>query len=206
MNLPNKITLIRMLLVPIMIVVIFLPYINSNEAELFWGITIGQLIFLILFIIGSFTDFLDGYLARKYNQVTTFGKFLDPIADKMLTITAFLYLIKLGYVQIWIVAIIILREFIVSGIRLVVAKKDVVIAASLWGKIKTTVTMVTIIFILFNEFNLGKYTYNDNEVLNSIFGNVGIISCVLLLVTTVLTVQSGLDYFLKSKNYIFESM
>lgn len=201
MTLPNKITIFRICLVPLMIITAYLPYIN--DFILFWNISIGQLVILVLFIIGSLSDFLDGYIARKSNCVTTFGKFLDPIADKILTVAALLYLVKLGYVEVWIVLIIVLREFIVSGIRLITAKKDIVIAASFLGKLKTTITMVTIIFLLFNEFSLGQYTY---EGALPWVGNVGIIGISLLFITVIVTIWSGLDYFIKSRKHIFESM
>jgi CDP-diacylglycerol--glycerol-3-phosphate 3-phosphatidyltransferase len=203
MTLANKITIFRICLVPIMIITAYMPYINDNY--LFWNISIGQLIILALFIIGSLSDFLDGYIARKRQQVTTFGKFLDPIADKILTITALLYLVKLDMIEVWIVLIIILREFIVSGIRLITAKKDIVIAASFFGKLKTVITMITIIWLLFNEFNLGGVTFGGSAWL-SWMGNTGLVGAILLLVTVIATIGSGADYFIKSREHLFESM
>ncbi|MDR2867767.1 MAG: CDP-diacylglycerol--glycerol-3-phosphate 3-phosphatidyltransferase [Acholeplasmatales bacterium] len=203
MTTPNKITIFRIILVPIIIIIAYIPFLNNYYLTGFFNLSLAQLINAIIFVIGSLSDFLDGFLARKNHQVTTFGKFLDPIADKLLTIAALLYLVKLGYVEVWIVLVILLREFIVSGIRLVVANKNIVIAASIFGKLKTTMTMITIIFIMFNEFGLGAYTMQG--VLPFV-GNVGIVSIVLLFLTVILTLQSGIDYFIKTKDHLFESM
>lgn len=140
MNLPNKITVARMLLIPIMIIV---PYLGFNNI-LFGSVTIGSFITLIIFLIASFTDFLDGYLARKNNLVTTFGKFLDPIADKLLVLSALIMLVEQGIIPGWIPIIIAAREFIVSGIRMLAAGDGKVIAASWYGKVKTVSQMVAI--------------------------------------------------------------
>jgi len=200
MTLANKLTLLRIIIVPIIIIVAYLPFIN--EYRLFFAISIGQLIIIVLFLFGSFTDFLDGYIARKTNTITTFGKFLDPIADKLLTIVAFLYLVKLDYVEVWILLIILLREFMVSGLRLVLANKETVVSASFFGKLKTTFTFVTLTFLLCNEFGLGKYT---NAGCLSFIGNVGIIGIVFLLITVLLTIYSGIDYYLKNKHLLNDS-
>ncbi len=126
MNLPNKITIARILLIPIMIII---PFFGLNNI-VFGGVTLSNLIVLIIFLIASFTDFLDGYIARKNNLVTTFGKFLDPIADKLLVLSALIMLVEQGIVPAWIPIIIAAREFIVSGIRMLAAGEGNVIAAS----------------------------------------------------------------------------
>jgi CDP-diacylglycerol--glycerol-3-phosphate 3-phosphatidyltransferase len=186
LNLPNQLTLFRICLVPVMTIIMYLDVLLIPLN--FFGMTVQQLVILILFILGSISDFLDGYLARKYNLITTFGKFLDPIADKLLTITAFLYLVKLGQVEVWILVLILLREFMISGMRLVLAEKKVVLPAQWSGKIKTTTTMLTLIFLLPNEFNLPIYS------LGSLFNN-SIPGIILLSLTVLLTLYSGIEYF-----------
>ena len=132
MTLPNKITVLRILLIPIMTIIVFIQPLNELIMDIgFVKMPLSQLIFLIIFIIASLTDFLDGYLARKNNQITTFGKFLDPIADKILVVTGFLYLMHIGRIEFWVILVIVLREFAVSGIRLIASKSGEVIAASI---------------------------------------------------------------------------
>ena len=141
MNLPNKLTVFRILLVPIIVI---LAYINIPGEVL--GISTKFIIIDAIFIIASITDKLDGYLARKLKQVTNFGKFLDPIADKILVISVLLLLTELQKIPAWISIVVIFREFLVSGYRLVAAQSDgKVIAASIWGKLKTTIQMIAII-------------------------------------------------------------
>ena len=140
MNLANKLTIFRMILVPIMMV---MPLFNIQGEIL--GISITYIIVDVIFILASITDKLDGYIARSRNQITTFGKFLDPIADKILVIVAMLMLVANNKLPYWIPAIVIIREFAVSGYRLVAVQKDGnVIAASIWGKLKTVTQMVGI--------------------------------------------------------------
>ena len=140
MNLPNKLTVVRMVLVPFFVAFLLLS--GSNES-LKW-------IALVLFIVASLTDFLDGYIARKYNLITNFGKFMDPLADKILTISGMICLIELGRIPSWIVIIIVAREFIISGFRLIAAENGIVIAANYWGKFKTTFQMIMIILMIVN--------------------------------------------------------
>ena len=150
MNLANKITVFRIILVPIILII---PLLNI-QGEL-WGIPLTYLIIDAIFIIASLTDKLDGHIARSRNQITTFGKFLDPIADKILVIVAMLILVEAGRLPAWIPAIVVIREFIVSGYRLIaVEKQGKVIAASIWGKIKTCTQMIGLIiaFIDVNRF------------------------------------------------------
>ena len=140
MNLPNKLTVVRMVLVPFFVASLLLS--GSNES-LKW-------VALVLFVVASLTDFLDGYIARKYNLITNFGKFMDPLADKILTISGMICLIELGRIPSWIVVIIVAREFIISGFRLIAAENGVVIAANYWGKFKTTFQMIMIILMIVN--------------------------------------------------------
>ena len=144
----------------------------------------------ILFIIASFTDFLDGYIARKYNLVTTFGKFIDPLADKLLVMAALLLLNDFGIIPIWITIVILSREFIVTGIRLVAVGAGKVIAASNLGKYKTASTMIALVILLFAPL------YPDLEF----YG------LVILYIGLALTVISGIDYFIKNKEIIMESI
>ena len=141
MNLPNKLTVFRVILV---FVILIISLINMQGTIL--GIPINMFIIDIIFIIASITDKLDGYIARSTNQITTFGKFLDPIADKILVIVSMIILVEHSKIPSWIPAIIIMREFIVSGYRLIaVEKKGEVVAASIWGKLKTVTQMIAII-------------------------------------------------------------
>lgn len=202
MTISNKITLLRILLIPLMIIILFIP---GLEKETFLKITISQLIFTILFIIASFTDFLDGYLARKRNEITTFGKFLDPIADKLLVLTGFIFLVKMPYwsinntnlVLISVgVIIILLREFMVTGVRLLASEKGKVIAASKLGKAKTISTMISNIWFLFNGFNL-------KELMKT---NFDYISFSIFLICILLTIISGIDYLYKNRKIVLETM
>ena len=134
MNLPNKLTVLRMVLVPFFVATLLL---SQNNESLKW-------VALVLFVVASLTDFADGYIARKYNLITNFGKFMDPLADKILTISGMICLIELGRIPSWA------REFIISGFRLVAAENGVVIAANYWGKLKTNFQMAMIILMIMN--------------------------------------------------------
>ena len=140
MNLPNKLTVLRVVLVPFFVAALL---ISKSVEPMKWAA-------LVLFIVASLTDLLDGKIARKYNLVTTFGKFMDPLADKILTISGMICLIELGRIPSWIVIIIVAREFIISGFRLIAAENGVVIAANYWGKFKTTFQMIMIILMIMN--------------------------------------------------------
>ncbi|MGL4949930.1 MAG: CDP-diacylglycerol--glycerol-3-phosphate 3-phosphatidyltransferase [Anaeroplasmataceae bacterium] len=187
MTLPNKLTLLRLLIVPIIVIVYYIPQLQKSY---FWNIDLNMFIVLILFVIASFTDFLDGYLARKLNQITTFGKFADPLADKILTFAALLLLMDTGLVQVWIIIVILVRELIVSGIRLVAVEQGDVIAASKLGKWKTVFTMVAIIILFFAGLH--------NAVLYT--------GLVFLYIALVLTIVSGVDYFIKNRRSILKSV
>ena len=189
MTVANKITITRFVLIPIMLAII---YIEPLKADIgFFNLSIGGFIFAVLFAIGSLTDFLDGQIARRFNQVTTFGKFLDPIADKVLVLTAMLYLMvtMTSRVPVWAIAIVITREFLVTTIRLIAIEKNKVIAASIYGKIKTASTMVALIILLFNDFGFTHW-----------------IGDIIFYVAIGMTFLSGLDYFIRNRHIIFESM
>lgn len=195
MTLPNKLTIGRICAIPAIIIVACIPYLNNTIA--FANVTLANLINVILFALASATDFLDGYLARKHNLVTTFGKFADPLADKCLVLTSLLILMGsaspfegLSLAPMWAVAIILLRELIVSGVRLVAAERGEVIAAGWAGKVKTFVTMVAIIFVF----------------LAGIHMVVGVIALVLMYASVILTIYSGVEYVYNSRKIIFESI
>jgi CDP-diacylglycerol--glycerol-3-phosphate 3-phosphatidyltransferase len=183
MTTANKITIFRIILVPIMLILISID--GLHNIQTIFSLDLAELLFAILFVVGSLSDFLDGYIARHFNQISTFGKFLDPIADKILVFLGFLFLLSIDKIELWIVVIILLREFLISGVRLVSANKNIVIAASIWGKLKTIFTMVGLVFILFT-FKLGD--------------PFKIIGDVLIYLATAFTVLSGLDYIIKAKD------
>ena len=141
MNLPNKLTIIRVCLIPFFVAALLFDHGNNYTM---------RIVANVLFIVASLTDLFDGKIARKYNLVTNFGKFMDPLADKLLVCSALICLIELGQRPAWVVVIIISREFIISGFRLVAADNGVVIAASYWGKFKTTFQMAAVILMIFN--------------------------------------------------------
>ena len=199
MNLANKLTIFRMILVPVMLIIPFFP-IQGN----LWGIPITYIIVDIIFVLASCTDKLDGYIARSRNQITTFGKFLDPIADKILVIVAMLMLVEIGKLPAWIPAIVIIREFIVSGYRLVTVQKEGnVIAASMWGKIKTATQMVgvTIAFIDINAFG-AIFTQH----LTGMEFIINLLTTTLLSISAIATIFSGIDYLKNSKQLFQDDM
>lgn len=174
MNLPNKITIARILLVPFFIIVFLLPQIPYNNY-----------IALALFIIASATDAVDGYIARKYKLITDFGKFMDPLADKLLVCSALICFIEVEeiYMPAWVVIVLIAREFIISGFRLVAADKGVVIAAGIWGKLKTVCQMVMCIVLML-------------QIPGQFFDVLG---KVLVYLSLALTIISLVDYIWKNK-------
>lgn len=197
MNLPNKLTLLRVLLIPLIIII---PLIKPlKELILFNAVSLADIIVLGIFIIASFTDFLDGYIARKYNLITDFGKFMDPLADKLLVFAAFLVLMELGRLEAWVVMIIIAREFLVMGIRVLAANNQVVIAASPLGKLKTNFQILTVIVLLLNN-----YPFSLISSL-SIGTNKNIIGLAITYLAALLTIISGIDYFIKNKEVVLKS-
>ncbi|WP_025724619.1 CDP-diacylglycerol--glycerol-3-phosphate 3-phosphatidyltransferase [Acholeplasma granularum] len=195
MTTANKLTILRILIIPIMILVLYVDSLKINTN--FLNMNVQEIIFASLFVVASLTDFLDGYIARKYNQITTFGKFLDPIADKVLVFTALLYLMiqMPDRVGIWGVMIILIREFLVTGVRLIAVENNKVIAASNLGKYKTVTTMVAIILFLFNDFGL-----------NLVEPNLVWITNIIYYVAIFFTIISGFDYIYKNKDIILESV
>lgn len=195
MNLPNKLTIIRVLLVPIMVII---PFLKIQGEWL--GIPITYCAINLIFIIASITDKLDGYIARSRNEVTTFGKFLDPLADKILVIAAMIMLVEFNKLPAWIPIIVLTREFIVSGYRLVAVEKGgKVIAASVWGKLKTVTQMLAII-LAFVDVN-GFFAFaNGNLTGTALLLNV--VASVMMLISVVATIFSGVDYIKGGKELL----
>ncbi|MCX4303106.1 MAG: CDP-diacylglycerol--glycerol-3-phosphate 3-phosphatidyltransferase [Clostridia bacterium] len=210
MNLPNKLTLFRVILVPIFVIIGYC----SIPGE-FLGVESKYWIMNIIFAIASFTDFLDGYIARKNNIVTTFGKFLDPLADKILVLSALVMLVEFGRIPAWIPAIVLTREFLVSGYRLIAVEKGgKVIAASIWGKIKTVTQMIAIILAFASPFSFCQFiqlTTNAESVIGSSFlilatpiqYGINLLASIFMLVSVVATVFSGWNY-LKGGKELFK--
>ena len=195
MNLPNKLTIFRMILVPVMVII---PFLGINTEVL--GIPLTYIIINLIFIIASITDKLDGYLARKNNQVTTFGKFLDPLADKILVLAAMMMLVEMAKLPAWIPIIVLAREFIVSGYRLVAVEKGgKVIAASKWGKLKTVTQMIAIILAFLDLHAFGECFSGSLQggdlVLN-------LVVTVMMIIQVVATIFSGVDYLKGAKELI----
>lgn len=176
MNLPNKLTILRVILIPFFVFFMMAPYFEGY----------GNYIAVAIFIIASLTDMLDGKIARKYNLVTNFGKFMDPLADKLLVCSAMICLIETGQLAAWIVIVIIAREFIISGFRLVASDNGVVIAASYWGKFKTVFQMLMVIVLILD------IPYPAFQILGT----------VLVYVSLILTVVSLIDYVVKNKDVL----
>ena len=196
MNLPNKLTLFRIILVPIMVIVSLI----GINGDLF-GISYTYVIINILFIIASYTDHLDGKLARKNNQITAFGKFLDPIADKILVLAVMLILVEKGNLPAWIPIIVLFREFVVSGYRLIAVEKGgEVIAASKWGKIKTVTQMTAIIMMLININGTNVFAGFLKGNLNGFELILNVLTTIAMLISVIATVFSGWDYIKNGKN------
>lgn len=213
LNLANKLTIFRIILVPIMM---FVPIIDRlwGISKTFLGISITFWIMNIIFIIASITDKLDGYIARSRNEVTTFGKFLDPLADKILVISALIILVEYGKIPSWIPIVVLAREFIVSGYRLIAVEKGgKVIAASIWGKLKTVTQMIAIICCFLDKFKFGQFIFrvpSEAEMMinsSAIYMTTGqfiinILSTIMLVVSVVATVFSGIDYLKNGKDLL----
>ena len=195
MNLANKLTIFRIILVPLMVIVSFL-----NTDTLIFGIPLTYIIIDLIFIIASITDKLDGYIARSRNQVTTFGKFLDPLADKILVLTALILLVEMQKLPAWIPIIVLAREFIVSGYRLVAVEKGgKVIAASIWGKLKTVTQMIAII-LAFIDVNAFGDCFGGN--LTGLAFVLNIIVTIMMIIQTIATIFSGYDYLKGAKKLL----
>ncbi|WP_026895080.1 CDP-diacylglycerol--glycerol-3-phosphate 3-phosphatidyltransferase [Clostridiisalibacter paucivorans] len=179
MNLANKLTIIRIFLVPVFMFFLFLkiPY--------------GEYIAAGIFIIAALTDSLDGYIARSRNQITKFGKFMDPLADKLLVSAALVSLIEMDKLSSWIVFVIIAREFAITGLRVLAASEGITIAASWWGKIKTITQIVAIVALLLNNFPF--------SLLNFPFDQIAV------LLAVIFTILSGMDYLYKNRKVFHSS-
>ena len=178
MNLPNKLTVLRVIMVPFFVAFMLYPLVGDAS----------KYVALALFCIASFTDFLDGYIARKNNLVTNFGKFMDPLADKLLVCSALVCLSSMGKLAAWITLIIIAREFIISGFRLVASDNGIVIAASYWGKFKTVSHMAMIIMLILD------FAHPVYQFVTGVVVGIGL----------VLTVVSLVDYVFKNKQVLTE--
>lgn len=176
MNLPNKLTIIRVLLIPFFVFFLLVPV--AGDAS--------RYIALVIFIVASLTDLADGKIARKYNLVTNFGKFMDPLADKLLVCSALICFVEMSLLPAWIVIIIISREFIISGFRLIASDNGVVIAASYWGKFKTTSQMIMIVLLI------AQLPGTVFDILEQLF----------IYIALILTVVSLIDYLIKNKNVL----
>ena len=192
MNLANKLTILRIFLVPIFLIFIAIR-----------GIPYGTVIATLVFIIAALTDKLDGYIARSRNQITRFGKFMDPLADKLLVTAALISLVEYQIIPAWAAVVIIAREFAVSGLRTIAAAEGLVIAASWWGKIKTVIQIITIIIALI-QFNLSSQVELANNLAyyNTIKNMFPILTEVSLYLTIIITILSGYDYFVKNKHVV----
>jgi CDP-diacylglycerol---glycerol-3-phosphate 3-phosphatidyltransferase len=191
MNLPNKITFSRILLIPIFIIFMAVPF-NFGEWDI--GNTtlpISHFVGALLFIVASATDWIDGHYARKHNLVTNLGKFLDPLADKLLVSAALILLVEMGLAPAWVVIIIISREFAITGLRLVAAGEGIVLAAGKMGKLKTATQMVAIACLLLHNFPF--------SFINVPFGTI------MLYIALFFTVLSGYDYFAKNWHVMRDS-
>ena len=195
MNLANKLTIFRIILVPLMVII---PFFGIKGEIL--GIPITYLVMDIIFIIASITDKLDGYIARSRNQVTTFGKFLDPLADKILVLTAMIMLVEMGRLPAWIPVIVLAREFIVSGYRLVAVEKGgKVIAASVWGKLKTVTQMIAIILAFIDVNSFGACFSGELSGCSFI---LNLVVTIMMIVQTIATIFSGYEYLKGGKDLL----
>lgn len=196
MNLPNKLTVFRIILVPVMVIVSFFD-IPGN----LFGIPTTMIVLVLIFIIASLTDKLDGYLARSKNQVTTFGKFLDPIADKILVLAAMIMFVEMNKLPAWIPIIVIFREFAVSGYRLIAVQNEgKVVAASIWGKLKTVTQMIAIILMFLDNNSYGAI-FSGN--LTGFVFALNLITTTLMTISVIATIFSGYEY-LKDVKEIFK--
>lgn len=175
MNIANQLTILRIIFIPF-----FIYFLLADQLA----------VAFILFVLASFTDFLDGYLARKHHLITNFGKFMDPLADKLLITSAMICFVELGMLNSWVVILIISREFIVSIFRAIAAAEGIVIAASWWGKAKTISQMVMVIVLLLNNYPFSLINLPVDQI--------------LIYLATILTVVSGYDYIVKNKQVLKE--
>ena len=192
MNIANRLTIARIVMIPLFLLIMCFPKDILGMVNVFHStLSVSWVLAMIIFTIASITDFLDGYLARKYHLITNFGKFADPLADKLLVMTAFITLVGAGVIPMWIVAIIVCRELAVTGLRLLLVNDGEVLAAAWPGKVKTATQMLAIIFLLIDDFPVKGLPLS--------------IGTILLYVCLVATVYSGVDYFIKNKHVFADS-
>lgn len=201
MNLPNRITVLRILLVPVFVILLLVPFPHNN------------IVAFIIFLLAACTDFVDGHLARSKNLVTNFGKFLDPLADKLLVTAALLALVGQDKIPSWFATVIIAREFVVTGIRMIANGEGRVIAASMWGKAKTVTQIIAISLLLLNTYRLpadesdvfmfGKlqnlFALGSAQTVDSV---IGILGTIAMIVAVLITIYSGYDYLAKNKDVL----
>ncbi|CUO29960.1 CDP-diacylglycerol--glycerol-3-phosphate 3-phosphatidyltransferase [Turicibacter sanguinis] len=192
MNLANKLTLLRVILIPFFIVCFYIPNLVVNTISVNnYLIPYANLLGLVIFLLAAITDFIDGYIARKYNMITDFGKFMDPLADKLLVTAALLILLENGLIAGWVVFIILAREFIVTGFRTIAASKGVVIAAGWLGKIKTVVQFIMISTLLLLNYPFELFNWPVDQI--------------FVALAIVLTVASGVEYIYKNLHIFDEA-
>lgn len=190
MNLPNKLTIGRIILIPIFLIILAVPMDWGSVVWLSTKIPVTQIVAAIVFAVASITDFLDGQIARRRHLVTNFGKFADPLADKMIVMTAFILLVQMDMAPAWVVAIIVCRELAVTGLRLIIVENSGTVMAAAWpGKIKTTSQMLSIILLLLNNVLFISFP----------------LGMILLYVCLFFTVYSGIDYFVKNRSVFADS-
>lgn len=189
LNLPNRLTLLRVLLVPVFMIFAALSHFGRPDFNSLLSLLAG-----VVFAAASFTDFLDGFLARRQNLVTNFGKFMDPLADKMLTTAALIYMVSDGVCSPVVLAVVLFREFAVAGVRMLAASSKKVIAANLWGKVKTVLQMVT---VLFYYFACAFASGSDAMA-------ISLITQILCWAVAVVTVISGFKYLWESRDCLTE--
>ena len=192
MNIANRLTIARIVMIPLFLLMMCFPKDTLGMVNVFHSnLSVSGVFAMIIFTIASITYFLDGYLARKYHLITNFGKFADPLADKLLVMTAFITLVGAGVIPMWIVAVIVCRELAVTGLRLLLVNDGEVLAAAWPGKVKTATQMLAIIFLLIDDFPVKGLPFS--------------IGTILLYVCLVATVYSGVDYFIKNKHVFADS-
>lgn len=191
-NVPNKITIARVFFIPIFMIFYLVPMPSLGQVTITSvEIPVSQIIGALLFIIASTTDWVDGYIARKYNLVTNLGKFLDPLADKLLVTAAFVTLVEFGSVPAWVAIVILSREFAVTGLRTVAAAEGAVIAASPLGKLKTWTQMIALAALLLHNVPFAMWNFPFDQI--------------MLYLATIITIISGVDYFVKNKEVVLKS-
>ncbi|WP_085523916.1 CDP-diacylglycerol--glycerol-3-phosphate 3-phosphatidyltransferase [Tuberibacillus sp. Marseille-P3662] len=192
MNIANQITVARVILIPIFLIFLLVPFDFGTMDLGAADVAVSQFIAAIIFIVASCTDWLDGYYARKYNLVTNFGKFFDPLADKLLVMSAFVSLTALDVIPAWMVIVILGREFAITGFRVVAAGDGLVLAASGTAKWKTTFQMLALAFLLLNNFPFGDHAFPFADI--------------LLWIAVIMTIISGAEYFYKNRHVLSQSM